>query len=82
MNLWRRRELERALLLLPSAAHANGWKGRKGKSKYTEKGNREQEQSPSQSVPSLGLIKTSLSREGVEEEGSCWIGEKSTRMSV
>ena len=73
----------RASLTPPSFGGARERReGRKGKSKYTEKGNGEEEQSPSQSVSSLGLIKTSLSSEGVEEEGSCWIGEKSTLMSV
>ena len=73
MNLWRRRELERALLLLPSAAHANGKEGEK--QIYRKREWRTGTVPPSQqSVPSLGLIKTSLSSEGVEEEGSCRIG--------
>ena len=38
MNLWRRRELERALLLLPSVAHANGAKEGRGKANIQKKG--------------------------------------------
>ena len=65
MNLWRRRELERALLLLPSAAHANEREGR-GKANIQKKGI-ENRNGPS--VSALGLIKTSSSERAATEGG-------------
>ena len=66
----------RASLTTPSFGGARERRGREGRGKANiqKKGIENRNSSFQQSVPSLGLIKTSLSSEGVEEEGSCRIG--------
>ena len=63
MNLWRQREPSYSFLLC-TRRREEGRKG--GESKYTEKGNGEQEQAR-QSVSPPGLIKTSLEQLGGRE---------------